>query len=275
MTWTTRPRSDGPGGLAYHAAGPEGGAPVLLIHGVGLRLESWGALIPELTTMFAVRAVDLPGHGESAPLAITRPTIADYADHLAALIETGATPVALVGHSVGALIAVELAARYPDHVSAVAAVCAIHGRDAAAAEAVRIRAARLAEGHADPAPTLARWFGAAPDAPDIVAARDACDGWLRSCDLAGYAAAYQAFAASDGPSAATLAAVRCPALFLTGEHDPNSTPAMSRRLAATVSDGRAAVVPGAAHMVPMTHGEAVAHHLVPFLAHEGARHVTA
>ena len=64
MTWTTRPRSD-LAGLACIRAGD--GPPVLLIHGVGLRAEAWGAVIDRLAERFAVHAIDLPGHGESPP----------------------------------------------------------------------------------------------------------------------------------------------------------------------------------------------------------------
>ena len=42
-------------------------------------------------------------------------------------------------------------------------------------------------------------------------------------------------------------------LFMTGGHEPNSTPAMSRRMASLVSDGMALIVEDAAHMMPMTH----------------------
>ncbi|MFD2856780.1 alpha/beta fold hydrolase [Seohaeicola zhoushanensis] len=48
-----------------------------------------------------------------------------------------------------------------------------------------------------------------------------------------------------------------PALFMTGEAEPNSTPAMSRAMAELAPQGQALVVPGAAHMLPMTHPDVV------------------
>ncbi|MFD1807175.1 alpha/beta fold hydrolase [Gemmobacter lanyuensis] len=43
------------------------GAPVLLIHGVGMRAEAWGPQIATLSATHRVLAVDMPGHGESTP----------------------------------------------------------------------------------------------------------------------------------------------------------------------------------------------------------------
>lgn len=77
-------------------------------------------------------------------------------------------------------------------------------------------------------------------------------------DPAGYAAAYWVFAACDGPAPDTLCRLKCPALFQTGGRDANSTPAMSRSMAAQAPQGRALIVENAAHMMPMTHPEDVA-----------------
>ena len=41
------------------------GAPVLLIHGVGLRAEAWGPQIADLSADHHVIAVDMPGHGDA------------------------------------------------------------------------------------------------------------------------------------------------------------------------------------------------------------------
>src|SRR6266508_3649986 len=59
-----------------------------------------------------VLAVDLPGHGRSDPPALA--SIESIADWLAPLLDaTGIRETALVGHSMGALAALEAAARMP------------------------------------------------------------------------------------------------------------------------------------------------------------------
>lgn len=60
--------------LHYFEAGPHGGAPLVLIHGLGARGEDWSRLIPALAAGgFHVYAPDLPGYGRSS-----RPKDADY-----------------------------------------------------------------------------------------------------------------------------------------------------------------------------------------------------
>src|SRR5262245_13714705 len=62
-----------------------------------------------------VLAVDLPGHGrsEGPPLASVE-AMADWLPTL--LAAAGVNTAALVGHSMGSLIAVECAARYPERI---------------------------------------------------------------------------------------------------------------------------------------------------------------
>ena len=50
--------------LAYTRSGS--GAPLVLLHGIGLSRRSWNPVIPTLAQHFDVIAVDLPGFGESA-----------------------------------------------------------------------------------------------------------------------------------------------------------------------------------------------------------------
>jgi pimeloyl-ACP methyl ester carboxylesterase len=71
-------------------------------------------------------------------------------------------------------------------------------------------------------------------------------------DPAGYAAAYRAFATGDDVYADRWEAITCPALVLTGDGDANSTPDMTRTMAASAPRGRAIVIEGHRHMVNLT-----------------------
>jgi (E)-2-((N-methylformamido)methylene)succinate hydrolase len=246
MMWTTRQRSE-IGGLATVTAGE--GTRLLLIHGVGLRAEEWNAQIEVLSEKFEVVAPDLPGHGESPLLAETA-GLADYSDWVARLLDQ---PTVVAGHSMGAMIALDLAVRYPEKICGVVTLNAIYRRTDAARAAVNLRAASL-DGVSvpEPEPTLTRWFGgqASPE-------REACKYWLQNVDPKGYQTAYRVFAEEDGPSDESLKSLRCPALFLTGSLEPNSTPAMSRAMAALAPNGEAQIIETAAHMMPMTHSAEV------------------
>ncbi len=254
MIWTTRPRSDlGP--LAAITAGS--GTDIVLLHGVGLRAEAWGAQLDVLARVGRVTAVDLPGHGQSARLP-GAPTLTAFTDSVAGLLDA---PAVVIGHSFGAMIALDLAVRHPAKVRAVAALNAIHRRSARAAQAVRLRAQSL-DGItvANPEPTLMRWFGA-----ELSPQRASCAQWLRTVDPAGYRAAYGVFAAEDGSNEDALRRLACPALFVTGALEPNSTPAMSHAMAGLAPLGRAEILGGAAHMLPMTHADALEPHLLDLI----------
>lgn len=255
MTWTTRPRSDR-GSLSVVEAGR--GPLVVLIHGVGLQAEAWGAQIEALSSNYRVLAVDMPGHGCSDRLAGT-PVLAGYTDAIAGLIDRSC---AVFGHSFGAMIALDLAARYPERVTRVAALNAIFRRSARAKAAVQARAGSL-DGRtvADPSAPLVRWFGTSNPVESA-----ACRRWLCAVDPAGYRDAYTVFAQEDGPPDTALAALHCPALFLTGADEPNSTPAMSHAMAALAPQGQAKVLADAAHMLPMTHATQTNEILHDFLA---------
>mgnify|MGYP001799551637 FL=1 len=258
MIWTTQPRSEVPGGLAARQIGD--GPPLILIHGVGLRAEAWAGVMPQLSAQFAVSAVDMPGHGGS-PLGKAR-ELTDYVSRFVDYVQSLDQRVFVAGHSMGALIALELAAQFPDRVAGVAALNAIYRRTPDAALAVQARANALnAEARASAEPTLERWFGRNPTVWDADAA-NACRTWLNSVDLEGYAAAYRIFAYHDGPDDMALKNLRMPVIFQTGSHDPNSTPEMSKTMASLAPVGRADVVAGAAHMMPMTHPGAVANALL-------------
>ncbi|MEM9439191.1 MAG: alpha/beta hydrolase [Pseudomonadota bacterium] len=246
MIWTIQPRSEF-GAMAAITSGK--GLPLLLLHGVGLRAEAWTMQIEGLSPTWSVIAPDLPGHGESQMLG-SRPTLRDYVDRVAMAI---GEPVCVAGHSMGAMIALDLAIRYPGKVRGVAALNAIYRRSAEAAAAVLDRAAVL-DGvkPADPQGTLERWFGDTMSAEAL-----ACKAWLTGVSPAGYKAAYSVFACEDGPSDIGLSGLQIPALFATGGAEPNSTPAMSHAMADLIPNGRAVVLKGAAHMMPMTHADAV------------------
>lgn len=246
MIWTTRPRSEF-GSLRAIKTGQ--GPLVLLIHGVGLRAEAWAAQIDALSLQYHTVAVDMPGHGQSPSLQ-GRPGLSDYTDAIADGLDT---PALVIGHSMGAMIALDLAIRHTHLVRGVAALNAIYQRDQAASDAVKARANSL-DGVtvADPSGPLDRWFGDTPS-PE----RTACRVWLKDVDPAAYRMAYTVFAHENGPDPAALAAMSCPALFLTGRDEPNSTPAMSEAMAEIAPKGRAQIVETAAHMMPMTHADEV------------------
>lgn len=87
------------------------GQPLLLIHGVGSCKEVWAPLVPLLTSTHEVIAVDVPGFGESEPLAPSQGADpVTFAKVLGDFLESqGLQNVHAVGNSMGGFIALEMA----------------------------------------------------------------------------------------------------------------------------------------------------------------------
>lgn len=100
----------------YYQAGS--GFPVLLVHGVGVAADAWIKNIDPLAEHFAVYAPDLLGSGftgvnqvpEGPPQPYLVQHLAEFVDHL------GLREFAVVGSSLGALIATLLYLRMPERV---------------------------------------------------------------------------------------------------------------------------------------------------------------
>ena len=87
------------------------GRPLLLIHGLGASHRSWDPILPQLTARRSAIAIDLPGHGAS-PVEKDSGTFVGLADSIERYIgEQGLGGVDVVGSSLGARIALELARR--------------------------------------------------------------------------------------------------------------------------------------------------------------------
>ncbi len=95
----------------------------LLLHGWSSSWYALSPLMPLLSQRFNCLAIDLPGYGQSPPFP-ERATIPNYADLIAKLIEEVSNgPVVMVGHSMGGMISMTLAARHPVLVDRMVLLC--------------------------------------------------------------------------------------------------------------------------------------------------------
>ena len=94
----------------WHVQEMGSGPLVLLIHGAGGSTQSWRHLMPALAEHARVVAVDLPGQGFTKSGAKRRHGLLPMAQDLHALCaQEGWKPAALIGHSAGSAIALEMA----------------------------------------------------------------------------------------------------------------------------------------------------------------------
>src|SRR5436190_1543383 len=170
-------------GLALHYLVEGRGPAVVLVHGLGGFAASWRHNIPSLAARATVYAVDLPGFGRSGKPSAAY-SLAYFARALHAFLEAvGVTQVSIVGHSLGAAVAVTYALTRParverraDYRRAIATldvpVLLVHGRQDPAIPAAHC--AETAEGFARGS---VRWLDACGHFPHIEHAQ-VVNGWL-------------------------------------------------------------------------------------------------
>jgi (E)-2-((N-methylformamido)methylene)succinate hydrolase len=231
--------------------------PVALLHGVGLDATMW-APVQEALGRESI-AIDLPGHGQQPPL--TEPvTLQEMADDVLTRLPERSH---LVGFSLGALVAQYIARFHPGRVKTLTCVSSVCQRTDAERSAV---SARLASAEADfPATVEAsihRWYSGTSVPQSAV---DATRRTLEANNVQSFVHAYRVFALGDGVIADELSHIEVPALAITGEHDPGSTPEMTRRLAAAIPGAKAVIVPGARHMLPVQDADVLARAINEFI----------
>ncbi|MEP7355849.1 MAG: alpha/beta hydrolase [Anaerolineales bacterium] len=110
-------------GLESHYLVGGSGPDVIFVHGWASSARMWGGVLATLSHQFRCWALDLPGCGQTekpAPRWYSIPHFTAHVQEFARLM--GITPLRLVGHSMGGMIVLDLAGRFPDSVARVAAI---------------------------------------------------------------------------------------------------------------------------------------------------------
>jgi pimeloyl-ACP methyl ester carboxylesterase len=102
------------------AVGPDNGPLLVCIHGVGRSWRDFLQMLPGLVPWWKVLCPDLRGHGKSGRVP-QRYLVHDYLEDIGSLLQHIGRPVILLGHSLGALLSLSAAARWPESVRAVVA----------------------------------------------------------------------------------------------------------------------------------------------------------
>ncbi len=112
---------DGPVHYVDHG-GPEDGALLVLVHGLGGSLLNWAAVAPTLARTCRVLALDLAGFGRTKGGGRSTSVHANQQLLHRFLTEVAGTPAVLVGNSMGGLITVLQASAHPETVAAAVLV---------------------------------------------------------------------------------------------------------------------------------------------------------
>jgi pimeloyl-ACP methyl ester carboxylesterase len=105
--------------LLFYVEGPPHGTPIVLIHGAGSRWQPFQPILPKLSETYHVYALDLRGHGRSSHTAGAYHLDDFTRDVHHFIMEEVQAPVAIYGHSLGALVAINLAAKQPQDLCAL------------------------------------------------------------------------------------------------------------------------------------------------------------
>jgi len=255
------------GGVVLHAIhrGPSDAPRLILLHGGGANAHWWDHLADPLARHFHVVALDFRGHGDS-----------DFPDHL----ETGAfahdldgliehldaRDVILIGHSMGAHIAIGAAARRDD-IRAVAAIEFSRGGERG--ERRRARLALAARRTYATRAEAVRRFQFLPDAPEVDEdLREAIASHSVRAEPDGrfgfkFDSRWFGLGRGDPPS---LDRVRCPVLLVRGANSALLTPAGARELAAEIPNAKLVEIAGGGHNVQIEQPRAVLEAVQDFLA---------
>ncbi|MDR7234745.1 alpha/beta hydrolase [Agrococcus sp. BE272] len=210
---------------------------IVLVHGIGMSQRAMHRLHRTLRPGALVLSIDMPGHA-GLPVPRREVDVLEMAGALGALLaRLGLPPVVLVGHSMGAQWAVELAVQRPELVSRVVAIAPVV--DAARRSVREQLVALLADAVREP--------------PSLV--EIACTDYLR-CGVAWYAAQLRQTLAY--PIERRLPVLRRPLLIVRGAHDTVAGEAWCRALRDAAPDAALVRIPGHHHAAQHSAPRAVA-----------------
>jgi lipase len=250
--------------ILWQSLGAGDGPPALGIHCALGRGRDLGVMRLPLS----LRALDLPGHGASA----LWDGVGDYHDACTHAARGGLDcRQVVIGHSLGATIALRLALEQPERVAALVLM-----------EPVLFAAARGTAEYAAHAPHDARFAACMAAGDHDSAAAGFLDLWGVGVPLAALPASDRSrIAAQMSLIAATapalfddaahmlrtdgLEGLALPVLLVRGSASPAITGAIHRALAARLPRATMVEVAGAGHMAPLTHARDVAAQITTFL----------
>jgi len=187
--------------------------PLVLLHQTPRSVDEFAEVIPLLAVEHRVIAVDNPGYGCS-DIPPRQPTVEEYADTIVELLDHLKIPKAtLVGHHTGAILAIDIAARYPERVDRLA-LSGPHFMDAEMREML-LKISKQWHVQPDGSHMMEKWekFSGWVDDPMVV--HRVVTDLLR----AGETSEYGHFSCAEYLMENTLPKVTAPTLLIVGRND--------------------------------------------------------
>ena len=230
--------------LIYDEAGR--GDCVALIHGHPFDRTLWEPQVAALRDDFRVLAPDLRGFGES-PVTLGAVTMREYAADIEGLLDDlGITRAAIVGLSMGGLVAMELAVSWPERYWAIGLVATTVEPVTPQERATRLERADAVE--RDGLPVLVDYMHTGVHGPACPPAiRERVDAMMSKAPPAGAAAALRG-RAKRPDYRPRLAGLDIPALVCSGSADPWSDRAVTAQIAGCLKHPEVLVIDSVGHL---------------------------
>jgi pimeloyl-ACP methyl ester carboxylesterase len=223
------------------------GAPIVFFHGAGGLLAD-NPFLDQLAARYHVFAPELPGYGESTGEDLLEDML-DFTLHGGDVVAAlGLTKPHLIGHSMGGMIAAEMAAIAPNDVGKLVLVAAagLWIEEHPIPDIFALLPGQLVELlFEDPVKGQALLTGGA-DFSDMEVFKEFYLGQQRRLAMAGKIL----FPIPNRRVSKRLYRVTAPTLILWGQGDRLVVPAYARRWAALIPGATVDLVPNAAHMLP-------------------------
>ena len=246
------------------------GTPLVFLSGLGGDTRAFGVSLRHFAPSYRAMALDARDVGRSDRMpAGSSYTSADLADDAAAwLAAVGAGPAHVVGHSLGGLVAQELAIRHPGRVRSLVLASTHAGsnpwRKAVLASWVELR--RTATPAEFTRGTLPWLVG-----PSFYELPQQVDGLIRFAERNEWhqdpaAFTRQARVAADHDARGRLGSIRVPTLVISGERDIVNPPPVALALAGEIAGSRVAILPDVGHLPHIEAGPRFRSEIAGFLA---------
>jgi pimeloyl-ACP methyl ester carboxylesterase len=243
-----------------------------LIHGFGDCGASWNRCARSLSRSGATVAIDLRGHGDSGRDPTRQYAPKRYIEDVAGVLRAqDMKDVVLIGHSMGAAIAIHVATRCVDRVRALVLVDG--GPYLRRAVLQRVREEFLnqpwqydsVEEYSQRLESKMRHVGSSVlrEVAQGALARNSCGGWMLKCDPAlANGPAY----IDDEALSSVLARVTCPVMVIRGAFSSVLTRTAAKRLLTEIPNGTFGAVPESGHAVMLDNPEGLATCVTELLA---------